>query len=50
MTLRILFAIHAPSDPRTAVFMNVSIRAEYLRSLGHSVDVIGPEALGAEFK
>jgi glycosyltransferase involved in cell wall biosynthesis len=28
--------------------MNVSIRAEYLRSLGHSVDVIGPEALGAD--
>ena len=47
MTYRILFAIHAPCDPRTAVFMNVTTRAGHLRSLGHTVDIIGPEALGA---
>lgn len=48
MRLRILFAIHAPCDPQTAVFMNVSTRAHYLRDLGHTVDIIGPEALGVE--
>lgn len=47
MSLRILFAIHAPCDPLTAVFRNVSSRAAHLRGLGHSVDIIGPEALGA---
>ncbi len=47
MTLRILFAIHAPCDPLTAVFRNVSSRAAHLRTLGHTVDIIGPEAIGA---
>ncbi len=47
MRLRILFAIHAPCDPRTAVFRNVSSRAAHLRTLGHRVEIIGPEALGA---
>lgn len=47
MSLRILFAIHAPCDPLTAVFRNVSSRATRLRALGHTVDIIGPEALGA---
>lgn len=43
--LRVLFAIHSPSDPRTAVYANVVRRAEALRSLGHGVTVVGPESL-----
>ena len=45
MSLRILFAIHGPPDPATAVFMNVSRRAGYLRRLGHEVDVWTPADL-----
>ena len=48
MMHRILFVIHTPCDPRTAVFMNVTSRAGHLRSLGHTVDIIGPEAVGAD--
>jgi glycosyltransferase involved in cell wall biosynthesis len=42
MSLRILFAIHGPPDPATAVFKTVCMRAEYLRTRGHLVDVISP--------
>ena len=42
MSLRVLFAIHGPPDPATAVFMNVSRRAAYLRDHGHVVDVLSP--------
>jgi glycosyltransferase involved in cell wall biosynthesis len=42
MSLRILFATHGPPDPATAVFRTVSSRADYLRRLGHAVDVISP--------
>lgn len=45
MSLRILFAVHGPPDPATAVFINVSSRAEYLRQLGHRVDLLSPEDL-----
>ena len=46
MSLRVLFAIHGPADPATAVFTNVSRRAAYLRERGHVVDVLSP----ADFK
>ena len=46
MSLRILFAIHSVRDPATAVFMNVSRRAEDLRRRGHEVDIIAPEDVG----
>jgi glycosyltransferase involved in cell wall biosynthesis len=42
MSLRVLFAIHGPADPATAVFTDVSRRASYLRSRGHHVDVVTP--------
>ena len=42
MSLRILFAIHGPPDPATAVFMTVSRRADHLRKAGHAVDVLSP--------
>ena len=42
MSLRMLFAIHGPADPLTAVFMNVMARADYLRGQGHTVDVATP--------
>ena len=45
MRLRILFAIHGPPDPATAVFINVSAQAAYLRELGHRVDVVTPADL-----
>lgn len=47
MTKRVLFAIHGPADPATAVFNNVSHRARYLRALGHTVDVVTPADLPA---
>jgi glycosyltransferase involved in cell wall biosynthesis len=47
MTLRVLFAIHGPPDPATAVFINVSSQAEYLRQLGHRVDVWSPADFSA---
>ncbi len=46
MSLRILFAIHGPADPATSVYGGVSRRAEYLRSLGHSVDLVTPSEIG----
>ncbi len=42
MSLRILFAIHGPADARTAVFLTVSKRADYLRGAGHHVDIVSP--------
>ena len=47
MSRRILFAIHGPADPATAVFNNVVQRATYLRTLGHTVDIVSPEDFGA---
>ena len=46
MKPRILFAIHGPPDPGTAVFLNVTMRAEYLRHLGHDVDILTPADFG----
>lgn len=42
MTLRILFAVHGAADPHTAVFQNVTARAAYLRSAGHTVEILSP--------
>ena len=42
MSARVLFTIHGPPDPATAVYLNVSARAAYLRELGHDVDVLTP--------
>ncbi len=46
MSLRILFATHSVRDPLTAVFSNVCSRADELRRLGHSVDVVTPAEVG----
>lgn len=43
--MRILFATHAPLDPKTAVYLNVRRRAEALRQRGHQVDIVGRETL-----
>jgi len=40
VSLRILFATHAPADARTAVYRAVSEQARNLQSDGHHVDVI----------
>jgi glycosyltransferase involved in cell wall biosynthesis len=45
MSLRILFAIHGPADPRTAVFITVQRRAAFLTARGHSVDIVTPADL-----
>lgn len=45
MTLRILFAIHGPPDRRTAVFLTVTQRAEFLRRAGHVVEILTPADL-----
>src|SRR5262245_32358877 len=45
MTLRILFAIHGPRDPKTAVFLTVQRRAEYLAQHGHTVEIVTPADL-----
>ena len=42
MSVRVLFAIHGPPDPGTAVFLTVERRAGYLRALGHQVDIVTP--------
>jgi glycosyltransferase involved in cell wall biosynthesis len=39
----ITFFIHTPKDLRTAVFGNVSRRAELLKEYGHAVNIFGPE-------
>jgi glycosyltransferase involved in cell wall biosynthesis len=44
--MRVLFVIHAPADPATAVFLNVSRRAEHLRLSGHSAEIITPADVG----
>lgn len=41
--MRILFVLHTPKDPRTAVFNHVAERAAHLASLGHEVEVLAPE-------
>lgn len=41
--MRILFVIHSPKDPLTAVFHNTEERAEYLRAHGHRVSILAPE-------
>jgi len=43
--LRILFAIHGPRDPRTAVYLTTARRAEFLTGQGHHVDIITPADL-----
>ena len=45
MSLRILFAIHGPADPGTAVFLTVKRRADYLGARGHRVDIVTPADL-----
>jgi glycosyltransferase involved in cell wall biosynthesis len=45
MKLRILFAIHGPRDPQTAVFLTVQRRAECLIARGHSVEIVTPADL-----
>jgi glycosyltransferase involved in cell wall biosynthesis len=45
MKLRILFAIHGPRDPETAVFLTVQRRAEYLTRRGHAVEILTPADL-----
>jgi glycosyltransferase involved in cell wall biosynthesis len=45
MTLRILFAIHGPRDPKTAVFLTARRRADYLASQGHAVEIVTPADL-----
>jgi glycosyltransferase involved in cell wall biosynthesis len=44
--MRVLFVIHAPADPATAVFLNVTRRAENLREAGHSAEIITPADIG----
>jgi len=45
MTLRILFAIHGPRDPKTAVFLTAQRRADFLASQGHAVEIVTPADL-----
>src|SRR5687768_6126684 len=45
MSLRILFAIHGPRDPGTAVYLTVSRRAAFLRERGHTVEIVTPADL-----
>jgi len=40
MSLRILFATHAPADTRTAVYRSVAQQARHLQSEGHEVDLV----------
>lgn len=37
--MRIVFVLHAPRDPRTAVFAHAAERAAYLESRGHRVEI-----------
>jgi glycosyltransferase involved in cell wall biosynthesis len=41
--MRILFVIHSPKDPLTAVFHNTNGRAKYLNEHGHNVSILAPE-------
>lgn len=45
MKLRILFAIHGPRDPQTAVFLTAQRRADYLMAHGHTVEILTPADL-----
>ena len=45
MKLRILFAIHGPRDPKTAVFLTAQRRADYLMAHGHTVEILTPADL-----
>jgi glycosyltransferase involved in cell wall biosynthesis len=45
MKLRILFAIHGPRDPATAVFLTIQRRAECLAARGHTVEILTPADL-----
>jgi len=40
MSLRILFATHAPADVKTAVYRSVAQQARHLQSEGHQVDLL----------
>ncbi len=37
--MRIVFVLHAPSDPKTAVFAHAAARAAFLTSRGHRVEI-----------
>ena len=41
--MKVLFVIHAPKDPQTAVFQVNSEQADVLRSRGHAVEILAPE-------
>jgi glycosyltransferase involved in cell wall biosynthesis len=43
--MKILFAIHGPADPHTAVYLNTQQRAGYLRAAGHHVDIVTSDDL-----
>ena len=40
-----LFAIHGPADPRTAVYLNVRRKADYLKQAGHTVEILTADEL-----
>ncbi len=41
--MKVLFVIHAPKDPQTAVFQVICEQTEVLRSRGHAVQILAPE-------
>ena len=41
--MKVLFVIHAPKDPQTAVFHVTCQQADILRERGHSVSILAPE-------
>lgn len=49
MSLRILFVIHGPADPQTAVYGNVKQRSAHLEAAGHTVDILSREDLGVRW-
>ncbi|HEX6976143.1 MAG TPA: glycosyltransferase family 4 protein [Vicinamibacterales bacterium] len=49
MTTRVLFAIHGPADPATAVFSNVMHRKECLEAAGCRVEVLTAEDLAVSW-
>ena len=45
VSFRILFAVHGPADPRTAVYSDACHRRADLQAAGHTVDILSPEDL-----
>lgn len=41
--MKVLFVIHTPKDPRTAVFNVYRWRSEFLRRQGHEAEILAPE-------